>query len=363
MASSEEGPPLERREQTARSVEAFETLTAAVPPVGPRVRWGGVTSGFIIALGTILLLTALGLAIGITAVGDPRAATHNTVTGLGIGAGIWAALTLLIAYFLGGLVSTTVTDRPDRAGALIHGALVWTLASVFLLWLLGQGISLGLSGLFGALGGLTRTVATVATGAVAGGGDLAQRLGFTDPSRVMDRLEDPQTVSVFAAATGISTEEARTALAQFRDRVAAVRENPDQVAAEARTFLAQYADRAQQQALKAAAAVQEGATVSSWVTFGVLVLTLVVAMLGALAGIPSLRTWRMRWTRTCSWNSPVSSIAGERGRPRLIGSTAAMRPGRAAMTTTRSDRITASVIEWVTKTTVVPVRCHSSSSR
>ena len=113
----EEGPPLERREPTARSVETFETPTAAVPPVGPRVRWGGVTSGFIIALGTILLLTALGLAIGITAVGDPRAATPNTVTGLGIGAGIWAALTLLIAYFLGGLVSTTVTDRPDRAGA------------------------------------------------------------------------------------------------------------------------------------------------------------------------------------------------------------------------------------------------------
>jgi hypothetical protein len=169
---------------------------------------------------------------------------------------------------------------------------------VFLLWLIGQGISLGLSGLFGALGGLTRTAATVATGAVAGGGDLAQRLGFTDPSRVMDRLEDPQTVSVFAAATGMSTEEARTALAQFRDRVAAVRDNPDQVAAEARTFLAQYADRAQQQALKAAAAVQEGATVSAWVTFGMLALTLVVAMLGAMAGIPSLRTWRMRWTHT-----------------------------------------------------------------
>ena len=264
----EEVPPMERREQTARSVEAFETPTAVVPPVGPRVRWGGVTSGFIIALGTILFLTALGLAIGITAVGDPRDATHNTATGLGIGAGIWAALTLLIAYFLGGLVSTTVTDRPDRAGALIHGALVWTLGSVFLLWLIGQGISLGLSGLFGALGGLTRTVATVATGAVAGGGNLAQRLGFTDPSRIMDRLEDPQTVSVFAAATGMSTQEARTALAQFRDRVAAVRDNPDQVAAEARTFLAQYADRAQQQALKAAAAVQEGATVSAWVTFG-----------------------------------------------------------------------------------------------
>ena len=254
----EEGPPLERREPTALRPEARDPHSSA-PGWAARPLGRGHQQVYHCP-GTMLLLTALGLAIGITAVGDPRAATHNTVTGLGIGAGIWAALTLLIAYFLGGLVSTTVTDRPDRAGALIHGALVWTLASVFLLWLLGQGISLGLSGLFGALGGLTRTAATVATGAVAGGGDLAQRLGFTDPSRVMDRLEDPQTVSVFAAATGMSTEEARTALVQFRDQVAAVREPGP--GGRRGALLAQYADRAQQQALKAAAAVQEGATVA-----------------------------------------------------------------------------------------------------
>ena len=45
-------------------------------------------------------------------------------------------------------------------------------------------------------------------------------------------------------------------------------------------------------------AVQEGATVGSWVTFGVLMLTLVASALGALAGIPSLRTWRWRWAHT-----------------------------------------------------------------
>lgn len=290
-------PPVGRREQPARPVEAYDPPTEAVPPVGPRVRWGGVTSGFIIALGTVLLLTALGLAVGITAVGDPRAATDDTATGLGVGAGIWAALTLLVAYFLGGLVSTTVTDRPDRGGALIHGTLVWTLASVFLLWLIGQGISLGVSGLFGALSGLTRTAATAAAATAAADGDLVQRLGFTDPTRVINRLDDPQTASVFASATGMSTDEARTALAQLRDRVAAVRDNPDRVAAEVRTFLAQYAERAKQQALKTAAEVQEGATVGSWVTFGVLALTLVVSILGAMAGIPSLHTWRLRWAR------------------------------------------------------------------
>ena len=35
--------------------------------------------------------------------------------------------------------------------------------------------------------------------------------------------------------------------------------------------------------------------------------------------------------------------------------TSVMRPGRALMTTTRDDRKTASGIEWVTNTTVIPV--------
>jgi hypothetical protein len=289
-------PPVASQERPARAVGVYETAPEGVPPVGPRVRWSGVMSGVILALGIVLLLTALGLAIGITAVGDPRAATAGTATGLGIGAGFWAALTLLVAYFLGGLVSTMVTDRPDRGGALVHGALVWTLASGFLLWLLGQGISLGASGLLGALSGLTHTAASAVSATVAGGGDLAHQLGLTDSTRIIDRLDDPQTVSLFASVTGMSTTEAQTALAQFRTKVEAVRDSPDRVAAEVRSFLAQYKERAQQQALKAAAAVQEGATVGSWVTFVVLVLTLGVSILGALAGIPSLRTWRTRWT-------------------------------------------------------------------
>ena len=119
-----------------------------------------------------------------------------------------------------------VTDRPDRGGGLVQGALVWTLASGVLLWLLGQGISLGASGLLGALSGLTRTAASAVGATVAGGGDLAQQLGLTDSPRVLERLEDPQTVSLFASVTGLPPTEARTALAQVRSRVEAVRDNP-----------------------------------------------------------------------------------------------------------------------------------------
>jgi hypothetical protein len=245
-----------------------------------------------------LLLTTLGLAIGITALGDPRTADSATASGLGMGAGLWGAVTLLIALFLGGLVSTRVTDRPDRGGAILHGALVWTLTSLMLVWLLGQGVSLGLSGLFGALSGLTRTAATAVTTTATQGGDLAHSLGLTDATQVMNRLDNPETASLFASITGMAPEEARATLAQFRGRIEAVRDNPERVAAEVRDFLAQYKERAAQQALRTAAAVQQGASVGAWVTFGVLTLTLIAAIVGALAGVPSLHTWRTRWAHS-----------------------------------------------------------------
>jgi hypothetical protein len=268
------------------------------PPIGVRVRWGGVTSGWVMALGTLLLLTALGLAIGITALGDPRSADSNTASGLGTGAGLWGGLTLLLASFLGGLVSTRVTDRPDRGGAVLHGALVWTLTALMLVWLLGQGVSLGLSGLFGALSGLTRTATTVVTTAATQGGDLAQSLGLSDPAQVLNRLDNPETSTLFASATGMTPEEARATLAQLRGRIEAIRDQPERVAAEVREFLGQYKERATQQALRTAAAVQKGASVGAWVTFGVLTLMLLAAILGALAGVPRLHTWRARWAHS-----------------------------------------------------------------
>jgi hypothetical protein len=245
-----------------------------------------------------LLLTTLGLAIGITALGDPRTADSDTARGLGLGAGLWGAIILLIASFLGGLVSTRVTDRPDRGGAVLHGALVWTLTSLMLVWLLSQGVSLGLSGLFGALSGLTRTATTAVTTAATQGGDLAQSLGLTDPTQVMHRLDNPETATLLASATGMAPEEARATLAQLRGRIEAVRDNPERVAAEVRDFLAQYKERAAQQALRTAAAVQKGASVGAWVTFGVLTLMLIAAIVGALAGVPSLQTWRTRWAHS-----------------------------------------------------------------
>jgi hypothetical protein len=271
--------------------------TAVVTPLGPRVRWGGVMSGLVVAIGALMLLSTLGLAIGLTAIGDPRAATTETASGLGIGAGIWTFITLLVAYFLGGMVSTQVTDRPDRTGAVIHGVLVWVLFMLYLFWLMVSGISLGLTGLFGTVRTLAQGATAIGIGAAEVGGDLTQRMGLDDPNQVLAKLDDPRTASTLAAATGMSTAEAQTALSDLRSRVEAVKDDPTRVAAEVRNFLGQYTERAKQQAMTAAATAQRGATIGSWVTFGVMVVTLVVAIAGAMSGVPSLQRWRDAFIR------------------------------------------------------------------
>jgi hypothetical protein len=271
-----------------RTGAAVVERTDLITPVGPRVRWSGVMSGVFVAIAALLLLTALGLAVGITVFGDPRAATGETASGLGIGAGIWAFITLLVALFFGGMVSTQVTDLPDRAAAVIHAVLVWVLFLLFIFWLMVSGISLGLTGLFGVMGELVRGAAT----AVGAGGDLVQHLGLDDPNQVLAKLDDPRTAAALATTTGMSTDEAKAALGTLRSRVEAVKDDPARVAAEVRNFLAQYAERAKQQALAAAATAQRGATIGSWVTFGVMVVTLAVAIAGAMSGVPSFQRWR-----------------------------------------------------------------------
>src|SRR5690242_7097945 len=61
---------------------------------------------------------------------------------------------------------------------------------------------------------------------------------------------------------------------------------------------------------------------------------------------------RLRNCRHDAMNSPLSRICRERVRGGEFFTTAAIRPGRGVMTTMRSDKYTASVMLWVTNTTV-----------
>ena len=138
-----------------RSVETVAKVPVTLEE--GRVSWGGVWSGFLFGMGVLLLLSTLGLAIGVSAadIGPQRDLNSS---GLGIGAAVWSGASLLIALFVGGLVATRVGMVFDRTAGMIQGALVWVLVCVvgrgfwgslsFLFWGLCGGGAGGSGGLF-----------------------------------------------------------------------------------------------------------------------------------------------------------------------------------------------------------------------
>jgi hypothetical protein len=139
MASVAGGSPYAERRMGERR------RTAAVSPAryaggfdGLRVSWGGVWSGVLVTLGALILLSSLGVAIGMSAV-DPASANAQRVAAI---AGIWGAASLLAALFLGGMVATRTGMIYDRATGMFEGVLVWVVSVLLMAAFAGSGIGL-----------------------------------------------------------------------------------------------------------------------------------------------------------------------------------------------------------------------------
>jgi hypothetical protein len=243
-----------------------------VPLEGFRISWGGIWAGVLTVMGTLLFLTTLGLAVGISAA-DP---TGGDAGALGTAAAIWSALSLLIALFVGGMAATRLGMVFDRAAGAFEGGLVWVLSFLIILWLASSGVQLVASGISGLLSGVTQTL----TSGAAGMDDLSRG----DVNQIIARLNDPRTAQTLASATGMSEVEVRSTLSRVAQRVEAVRDNPQQVAVEVRQGTQQLMARARAQLPVIAERAQEGAIKTAWYTFAAMVISLLAAIGGAMFG-------------------------------------------------------------------------------
>lgn len=245
---------------------------------GLRVSWGGIWGGVLAAVGLLILLSALGMAVGISAVkpGETDAAT------LGTGAGIWAAVSLLLALFLGGLVATRVGAIFDRTTGFFEGTLVWVVSLLLMGYLATSGIGMVAGGAFRMVGGATEAIGTVVQG--SSGGEMTDFSGT--PAQILAKLKDPKTAQQLAAATGMPDHEVRAGLADMAQRVEGSRDNPRQAAAEARDGLKALYERAKSSGAleRKVEEMKPQAAKAAWITFGALVLSLLAAVLGAMAG-------------------------------------------------------------------------------
>ena len=265
-------PHHERRTQERRRLSEYLGLRTAE---GLRVSWGGIWAGVLSAIGLLILLTALGIAVGISAL-QPGETEGST---LGMGAGIWAGLSLLLALFLGGLVSTRVGAISDRTTGFFEGALVWVVSILLMGYLTTSGIGTLAGGAFKMVGGATQAIGTVMQG--SSGIDMS---GGVD--QILQRLKDPSTAQQIASVTGMQQAEVQATLSDTARRVENSRDNPTQAAAEAKQGMAQLMEKAKSSGAlqQKAEEVQPQAAKAAWITLGALVLSLLAAVFGAMAG-------------------------------------------------------------------------------
>jgi hypothetical protein len=262
--------PYHDRRATERRRVAYPSILRAE---GMKVSWGGIFGGVLVAVGLLLLLAALGVAVGISAAqpGETEAST------LGTGAGIWAGLSLLLALFVGGMVATRIGAISDGATGFFEGALVWVVSILLMVYFASSGVSMLAGGAFQMIGGAAQAIAGATQGVDVSGGSVDQ---------IVQRLKDPNTAQQIASVTGMQESEVQATLSETAQRVENNRDNPTRAAAEAKKGMAQLMEKAKSSGAleQKAEEVKPQATKAAWITFGALVLSLLAAVLGAMSG-------------------------------------------------------------------------------
>lgn len=124
----------------AERLETVVVPAANFAGVRSRVSWGAIMGGATIALAVYFLLSLLGVAIGLSFSDDVNRDNLST------GAAIWSFVSLIIALFFGGWVSTQCTAGENRTEAVLYGVIVWAVTSTLLVALASHGLRLGYQG-------------------------------------------------------------------------------------------------------------------------------------------------------------------------------------------------------------------------
>jgi len=176
-----------------------------IEETGFRLSWGAIFAGLFIAIGLHLVLALLGIAIGMSA-WNPATPGGVDASDVATGVGIWAAISALIALFVGGTTTGRLAGHLRRKDGMLHGMVLWALTTFVTMWLVVSGLGFLLGGAFDVLG-RTASAAVTTVGGVAP--DLA---GPAIAGTV--RGEERETlVTEIAARTGLSRAEAENIVA------------------------------------------------------------------------------------------------------------------------------------------------------
>lgn len=257
-----------------------------------RVSWGALFAGTLLSLALWMLLMVLGVALGLTAISP----NDRSITGESLFTGIWALVTPLVALFFGGWATAWLASSRAKVSGMLHGAVVWALASLLGFWVIA-------SALGAAIAGVAQVGGQAASAAAQGAGNVSlQSLGISSNDLlgpVNERLRAEGKPEVTASqlesagkdALGTAVREGRLdrdlLVSSLARNTNLSRQDSEQVATEIENAwnertakLGGTLEGAKTQALSAANTTGK----ALWWVFGMMALSLVSALLGGLAG-------------------------------------------------------------------------------
>lgn len=147
-------------------------LTGADQPVRRSPSWGSVFAGTAAGLAVHLLLSMLGSAVGLGAA-DPLT-DENPFASFGAMSAIIWTVCALISLWAGGWVAGWFSAR-NKASGCLHGFLVWSMATVGIIALVGTGIGAAVGGAVNVFGKGLSAVGQPLASASGGVADLAKQ--------------------------------------------------------------------------------------------------------------------------------------------------------------------------------------------
>lgn len=134
------------------------------------ISWGAIFAGVAVALVVQVLLTMLGVGIGLATL-DPGTGDNPSLTTFSVVSAGWYAVSGIVAAFAGGLVAARMSGKDIAQLGGLHGLVAWAVTTLMVLYLLTSSIGSVIGGTFSgvatAVGGVSQTVAETAAPALA----------------------------------------------------------------------------------------------------------------------------------------------------------------------------------------------------
>jgi hypothetical protein len=166
-------------------------ITPVLPPIGPsmRLNWGPIIGGAFVALAAWIMLYALGLALGLTAI-DPKQPDSTRTAGLI--SGIWSVVTPLVALFIGAYVASRTAGIVDRVVGAMHGAVLWAITTVIGVLVVGSAASWMIGAAMSTGGKVVAATASAGGHLARSGSQSGSAAGIADSLGLdLDRMLEP----------------------------------------------------------------------------------------------------------------------------------------------------------------------------